>query len=43
MTSLCAHEDDKAHEVFLSLDGDQFPSLRESVDRCAIDGGDDGA
>lgn len=41
VASLSAHEDDKAHEVFLGLDGNQFPRLCETVDRGAIDGGDD--
>lgn len=43
MTALGAHEDDQAHEIFLSLDGNQFPGLCEAVDGCAVDGGDDGA
>ena len=40
MASLGAHEDDQAHKLFLGLDGDQIPSLREAVDWGAVDGGD---
>lgn len=43
MASLGAHENDKAHEVFLDLDRDEFSSLSQSMHGGSIDGGDDGA